>query len=259
MPSITFSIQYQKNNGSVLSATDLINLYFFGTPPVDSKGNRMSDETIQFFIDSAQKEIENYLNVKFVRTAYRENRDYLYDDWVQWNYIPVSYPVVKPLSLKGYANTTLQLEYPQSSLSYKKQSPDEDVFHRSISMVPASGSASIISTGIIGLAPYMGFFGSKIVPNYWEATYVTGYNNVPKDIVSAVGYLSAIPVFISLSDLVLGPGVSSKSIGIDGLSQSISSSGGGAYANRIKEYQKILVDSLPRLKSKYVGIVFGVM
>lgn len=245
-----------------MSATELVNLYFFGTPPIDPQNNRMSDETLQFYISSAQKEVENYLNVKTVRQAIRENRDYFYDDWIQWNYIPCSYQVVKPISLKGYANTSLQLEYAQNMLVSKKQAPDEDMYHRSISLVPASGSVSSIVTGPLGIAPYVGYFGNRLVPNYWEVTYITGFNKVPFDIMNAVGYLASIPIFIILGDLIAGAGIASKSIGIDGLSQSISttaSATNSGYGARVLEYRKTLKDLLPALKARYVGITFGVM
>lgn len=245
-----------------MSPVELVQLYFFGTPPVDPQGNKMADETLLFYIEAAQKEIENYLSVKMVRQAIRENRDYFYDDWIQWNYLPTTYPIVTPLMLKGYANSSLQLEYPKQWLSSKKQSPDEDLFNRSMSLVPVSGSASTIVNGVIGLAPYVGFFGNKNVPNYWEATYITGFKNVPKDIMSAIGYLASIPVFIILGDLIAGAGIASKSIGIDGLSQSISttaSATNSGYGARVIEYRKTLKGLLPSLKARYVGIMFGVM
>lgn len=262
MPSITFSIQYQKNTGSVISTTELEELYFFGIPIVDHLGNKISNEVIQFYIDAAQKEIENYLSLKIVRQAVRENRDYYYDDWIQWNYMPTSYPVVSPLSLKGYANSSLQLEYPSIWLSSKKQAPDEDMYHRIINLVPAAGGVTTISGGVIGLSPYIGFFGNKTVPNYWEVTYVTGFNKVPKDIIDAIGKLASMSLFIILGEIVLGPGIASKSIGIDGLSQSVSSTASAtfsAFSARIEQYNKDLQRMKLEMKARYVGIVFGVM
>jgi hypothetical protein len=262
MPSLTFSIQYQKNTGLVLSATELEELYFFGIPIVDQFGNKISPETITFYIEAAQKEIENYLSIKIIRQCVMESRDYYYDDWVQWGYIPSTYPVVKPLSLKGYANSSLQLEYPQQWLSSKRQTPDEDLYYRTISLVPVSGSGATIVTGVIGLAPYVGFWGNKIVPNYWELTYITGFNKVPKDIIDAMGKLAAMNLFIILGEIVLGPGIASKSIGIDGLSQSVSSTASAmysAFSARIEQYTKDLERMKPAMKSRYLGIVFGVM
>lgn len=262
MPSITFSVQYQKNLGQAISASELIQLYFFGTPPVDPMGNRIDDQTLTQYIDSAQRQIENYLSLKFQRICVVENRDYVYDDWIQWNYMPTTYPVVAPLGLRGYANSSLQLDYPVEWLSSKKQSPDEDLYHRIINLVPITGSGATVVNGPVGMAPYIGFFGNKTVPNYWEVKYVTGFNKIPADILETIGKTAAISVFTILGDIALGAAIASKSIGIDGLSQAVSSTASAmysAYSARIGQYEKDIERLKRGLKDRYVGITIGVV
>lgn len=264
MGSFSLTISYAKNLGTVLSASELKQLYFTGIKLEDQYGNPIAQETIDFYIAAAQKEMQDYLALKFTRQAYRESRDYMYDDWIKWAYMPCTYPVVAPITLKGFLNTTLQIDYPVNWLSAKKQAPDEDLYQRSISMVPVQGGTSLAGQTIyVGIAPLIGYWGNKSIPNYWECTYVTGFHKVPTDIVNMIGRLAAINILLILGDIISGiPGVASKSIGIDGLSQSVTttaSSGKTAFAGRIEAWRKEMDRQLPILKARYVGFTFGVL
>jgi hypothetical protein len=249
----------------MLSPTELKALYLFGVPindPADPK-TIMPDETFDFYIEAAQREIENYLTVLVGRRCYKESRNFNYDDWLSWGYLPVTYPAVKCLKLQGYLNTTMQVDYPEHWLSTKKQSPDEDFYQRKVNLVAVSGSANLSGNSIyVGIAPYVSHFGHGSIPNYWEVTYITGFHKVPADIIAAAGKLASIGILNILGDIpTIGAGIASKSISIDGLSQSISSTQSAtnaAYGARIGEYKKDLDKALPLLKSKYVGITFGV-
>lgn len=265
MGQLSLTISYKKNSGLAFSASEFVQLYFFGTPLKDGFGNTMDEDTINFYLESSQKELENMLSLKFNKTCITESRDFRYDDWIQWGYMPVSYPVVTPLSLKGFINTSLQTTYPKEWLSSKRQSPDKDTYHRNISLVPIAGAASS-TTGTLqfyGISPHMGYFGSSLVPNYWEVNYITGFDTVPIDLLKALGMMAAIEIFPIIQDSLYG-GAISKSIGADGLSQSSSVSQAGAYASRIKSYQTSLGDAknpglLRQLRMRYVGIKLGVM
>lgn len=265
MPQLSLSIEYQKNTGLLLNSIELKNLHFTGIELKDQFGNPIPEETINFYIEAAQKEIADSLQIKLKRTCYKEDKHYVYDDWIQWGYIPTTYPVVKPIALKGFLNSNLQIDYPQDWLSYKKQSPDTDLYHRSISLVPATGSGASFSSQPYYLnTPFSNIYGSKIIPNYWLLHYITGFSRIPVDVMRAIAMKSAIDLFRNLSDIITGsPGVTNKSMGIDGLSQSqgsTASSGKLAFAGRIDSYQKELDERLmPKLKDRYVGFTFGTM
>lgn len=265
MPQLTLSIQYQKNTGLVLNSTELKNLYFTGIELKDQYGNPIPEETINFYIEAAQKELADYLSIKLFPTCYSEDRDYVYDDWMQWGYVPTTYPVVKPIRLQGFLNTSLQIDYPKEWMSAKKQSPDEDLYHRSISLVPVTGGAAAVSGQPYFLqTPYSSIYGTKIIPNYWKIQFLTGFYKVPADILRAIGIFASISLFINLSDIINGaPGLAGKSIGIDGLSQSVTSTASAgklAFAGRIDAYRKELKDTLlPNLKSRYCGFHFGTL
>lgn len=266
MPSITLSIQFKKNTNLALSAVEVKSLFLFGIPIYDPANPKtfIPDETFDFYIQAAQDEIENYLTLKIGRLAYKENRDFVFDDWISWGFVPVTYPVVKPVKLQGFMNTTLQVDYPEQWLSSKQQSPGEDLYSRQVNLVPITGAANVLTGNSIyvGVAPYIGYFGNKQIPNYWEMTYITGFHKVPNDIAYAIGKLATIGILNILGDIPpIGAGIASKSVSIDGLSQSVSSTQSAtnaAYGARIGEYKKDLDKALPLLHSKYVGITFGV-
>src|SRR5690606_21040030 len=98
-------------------------------------------------------------------------------------------------------------------------------------------------------------------PNYWKQEYITGFDVIPIDIIQAIGIMAAINVFTIIQDSLLGgAGIASKSVGIDGLSQSVSLNSKGIYANRIEQYSTMLDDGkggglLARLTGRYAGIL----
>jgi len=82
--------------------------------------------------------------------------------------------------------------------------------------------------------------------------YVT---NIPDNLRHVIGMMAAMHPLSIAGDLVLGAGISSRSIGIDGLSQSASTtkSGaqGGAFAARIKAYTEESAKTMEALKGRY--------
>jgi len=263
MPSLTLSIVYGKNTGLVFNSTELKNLYFTGIDLKDQFGNPIPEETINFFIEAAQKEVQDLLTIKLNRTCYTETRDFVNDDYMSWGYVPTTYPVVEPVSLQGFMNTTLQINYPAQWLTAKRQVPDEDLYHRSMNLVPINGPSASYGAGtFVGILPLLGYFGNKQIPNYWAVKYLTGFNKVPTDILNYIGRLTATSILTNLQDIYLGVGVASKSIGIDGLSQSLSTTASamyGLFSARFNQYKNDMERQLPLLKARYCGIAFGVM
>lgn len=264
MGSITLTISYAKNTGLVLSPTELKNMYFTGIPLADPvSGEPVPDETINFYIEAAQTEVENELVIKLNRQAYFETRDFVMDDYVAWGYVPCTYPAEKALSLKGFLNTSLQIDYPQQWLSTKSQS-EQGMYWRSVQFVPISGPGATFagSAVFVGITPYINRFSSRMIPNYWTSTYLTGFNKIPADILNFIGRLTAVSMFTLLSDLILGPGIASRSQGIDGLSQSVSTTSSATFMTfsaKIKAYQDEMARQRPLLKSRYLGFQFGTL
>jgi len=267
MAELVLSIKYSKNTGLVYNATEIKNLYFIGIDLQDQFGNPIPEETINFYTEAAQREIENYLSIKLVRQAVEEGRDYHNNDYRKFGYIPTTYPAIKAYSVQGFINTTLQISYPESQISTKKSS-DPDLFWRSINLVPINGPTTTLSSTavFIGVTPYMGFLGNTTIPNYWSVKYLTGIGDckrgIPADILNVIGKQATINMFNAMGDILFGVGVTGVSNSVDGVSQSISTSASamyGVFSSRIVQYEKDMDITIPRLIARYRGISIGAL
>lgn len=241
--------------GTILTPSEVRSIYLYGVKTTASDGRSISDDTIQMYIESAQREIEGYLDIKIIPQKVTETKSYRYDDVVKWGYLETSYPVRKALSVKGKIGNIQRIEYPKDWLVVREAS--DETYFRVINIVPAS-SPIVNTPTMLGVLPLTMYTNSHI-PHYWDIQYHSGYQMVPMELVNFIGKLASINVFQNLGDLILGAGISSQSIGIDGLSQSISTTKNGdnsAFGARIKSYQNDLKESLGRIKTRYRGIKF---
>jgi len=162
--------------------------------------------------------------------------------------------------VNGFIGTVRQVQYPSTWFSIQKTS--DVVRHRRISIVPNSNAGGAVDQNVVyaGIYPQLGYYGHSSIPDYWTVQYATGFQEIPEDIKKIIAMKAAIPIFDQLGDLILGAGIASQSLGLDGLSQSISSTSSATnagYGARIQSYQKTIKEAMPQLKKKYSGIIFG--
>lgn len=256
MPQIVFSTKSNKNTKEILSVDDLKQRYLFGLP-LEKDGQQIPSVLFEYYIDVAKEQVEGLLNIKLDRQIISEQKDFFYDDWVHWSYVKATYPVMCPIALRGFLGTTKQVDYPRQWLQARKTS-DGKLYSRILYMVPTYNSVtsqnSIIFSGVMpNLNWYASYGANGQIPCYWNMEYVTGFDQVPADLINIVGMLASIQILGLLSDMLMGNrqvgingsgigwGINSKSISIDGLSQSLSSgAGNGIFNARIKQYQQQL-------------------
>ena len=85
---------------------------------------------------------------------------------------------------------------------------------------------------------------------------------MPMDLINLTGKLASFGPLGIAGDLILGAGIASQSIGVDGLSQSISSPSSATnagYGARIIQYQKEIKEAIPRIKLVYDEIKMSVL
>lgn len=265
MPTVSFNIEYGKNDGLVLSPSNLLNLYMPGIPMCYPNGGRISQNLIRQKILSAQKSLENMLSIKLNKQIIEEEQDYNKQEFTSWGYIRTIYPINAPKQLEGRINNITQITYPASWLSVKDV--NDGSHFRNLHVVPnTQGGIEQNQYSVVysGIAPTIGYFGSNDIPNYWRITYCTGWDadKLPYDLLDAIGKLAAMQVLSITGDLIFGAGIGNQSISIDGVSQTYSTTKGagkGAFSGRIEQYKTELEQSLKDLKSEYLGLMFRVV
>ena len=263
MPTLSFSIRYKKNERLLITPEELISLYFYAVAINNSTdGTKLQNETILIYIEAAQREVEQYFGIKLFPELITENLNYYRDDYQNTNFpfIKTTHIVNTVYTLIGRINSFDQIRYPREWLVTRMSS--DGLYYRHFGVVPngsvVNADANVILTGVS--ASY-GIRSYPIIPNYWYTQYETGFpiGKVPSDIINLVGLLASIPLLAIAGDLILGSGIASQSLSIDGLSQSISSTSSATnsgYGSRIIEYRKSIDATINRLRNMYNGVTF---
>lgn len=262
MGQVLYSTKYRKNSGLAMSPEELLATYFYGIQLQSNDGTSLSMDTIRFHIQAAQSEVEKYLEIFLNLKLIDQTIDYYRDDYL--NCLPImktKYPVKEALSLTGFLNGIEQIKYPKQWLNTKKDS--EGHYFKKIHVIPVGAlmgaSNNWQSTAVLlsGITAYIGMTALADISNYFQVQYVTGFEakNMPMDVVDLIGKYAAIRIFAIVGELVLGGGgISSISLGVDGLSQSLSSSksaSSSAYSARITQYTTEIKEYLSKLKMFY--------
>lgn len=266
MAQLTFNIKYRKNTGLVISVAELWELFLYGIKIQGGEGSNFSDESMRFYLVAAQREIENYYNLKFIKQLADQTITYYRTDyWQTFPILQTNYPVREPLSMIGMLNKMEQIVYPQGWL-FCEYDTLMGQGKRRISVVPTGsstrGNAEIILTGITSQVGMQRF---NMIPDYWRIQYITGWDidQMPMDLINVVGMVASFGPLGIAGDLILGSaGIVSQSLSIDGLSQSISttaSATNAGYGARLIQYEKQIKETTGRLKLVYDQPKFMVM
>ena len=156
MPTISYKIKYRKNEGLVFSPSELLSLYIFAIPTIAKDGTELSLETVRFQIKAAQKEIEDYLQIKFNNFLQDETLSYYSKDYYgKFPYFQTKYPVKKVYSLIGLLGAAEQIIYP---VQWFKNDVDSDGdYGKQFSLVPTG-----YGTGVQGNADVLIVTGKQI-------------------------------------------------------------------------------------------------
>jgi len=265
MPKLSLKILYNKNVDVIISPNELLEVYLFGIPTCSNEGRKIASSSILQHIKNAQVQVENLFNIKLCKQVVEENRDFNRQEFMSWGYIRMTYPINYIDNLEGWINDVCQLTYPKEWLSIKKQ--NEVAIYRNVYLIPNTGSrsgASMTQNSLIynGLSPHLGWFGQSYIPNYWKATYVTGWDKIPADLFDLVSKIASLNVLSIIGDILYGVGITSIVVSLDGVSQNTPltrSSQGGIFSGRIKQYIEDINNNMESLKSKYRGIPFEVV
>lgn len=264
MPRVELKVKVTTDARVLISPQEFFAKYSFGISPGTQDGATWDDSYIASIIRDAQRMIEDHLDTRIPLQCIEETFDYNREDYQSWGYTPTTFPVRKGFQMEARINDSPQIIIPSEWIVTKRNS--DLIYQRAFTFIPnTTGATSGQGFALfVGLTPHIGILGSKTIPQYWHVKYATGWRpaETPRNILDFIGLVSAIGIYIQLGDVALGAGLSSKSISIDGLSTSLSttqsatSSGFGA---RLIELRKTYKDSLDLLERMYRGINLTVL
>lgn len=266
MGQLTLTMKYRKNEGLLLSPTEMFSLYLYGIKIQAGDGTAFSTESMRFYIQAAQQEIENFFNLKLVYQfiALEKLTFYRADYWQSFPILFTNYPVNKPISLTGRFNQLEQISYPTQWLTNTQNSYGQ--YKRRVSIVPTGTAVATANAEVIlsGLTTQLGSQHFLMIPDYWDLQYITGFklDQMPMDLINLTGKLASFGPLGIAGDLILGAGIASQSLGVDGLSQSISSTSSATnagYGARLVKYEREIKETIPRIKLVYDEIKMSVL
>lgn len=255
----TQTLYSESDYDSVLTVSTLKQNFMFGLDLTDDDGNPFPQAMFEFAIRAAIDSLEKVLQIKIKPTTISgEYQDYYRQDYMDFAFIQLNnYPIVSV--------TKVAMKYPtaQTEIIFPTEWYQINTAHGQVHLIPTSGSLSQILMGKGG--DYLTFVwkGWDWMPNLWRIDYTAGFasGTVPYDVLGVIGKMACFYPLNIAGDLVGGIAIASKSIGIDGLSQSInttSSPENAGYSARLRQYERELKTEIPRLQAFYKGIKMAV-
>lgn len=246
------------NNELVVSVKDLKTNYLFGVSFQDDDGNEMPDSLFEFYIRAATQWVESELEIylRLVEVV-DEAHDFYYTDYFTLQVCKLFCKPIRKL-------TKLTLEFPiaTNSIEFDPEWFRVEWASGMVSLLPTQGSLSKILMGAGG-AWLPGIGGYDHLPFVFRASYEAGFEvgKIPTDILEAVCMMAAMGPLNIAGDLLGGAGIASKTLSIDGLSESISTTSSpenAGYGARIIQYKKQLDERMRILRTRYRGIAMSV-
>lgn len=221
---------------AVIDKAWLLSNIMFGINTTDDAGTELADSVYANAIAAAQEHFTRETGVPLGTTDYvsftGERHDLTQDQ--DWFFVMHNGPVRAVSEVGFYLGNTRVVEIPDGWVNLMSAEG------RQVQLVPSDGSWETISPVIAGWYRHpRRHFGQCHI------SYTAGYkdSDVPYSVKELIGMIAAIPLLIIFGDLILGAGIASMSISVDGMSQSInstSSATNSGYGARIIELRKTI-------------------
>jgi hypothetical protein len=242
----------------LLTPTDLRNRVLFGIPlvsdiadPVSKKRQVMSDDLLRDIIVGAVNQLEADTGINLLPVQRIEPQPFDRNTFQQWGYIKTLHtPVlsVDQIQVKpndGLGLYTVPLDWLSSANYITGQIniiPIMPVSSNNFSLTPAGQGAGAAFLALLNQMPW--------IPVFWEITYTTGFPDgaVPRIVNELVGCYAGKEI---LAMLAATSTASSRSLGMDGLSQSVSTPGPQRFDTRLQTLEEKRLRLLGKLRALY--------
>jgi len=239
----------------VISPETLKSTFLFGVDLTDDDGNEFPDSMLEFYIRSAQQWFEAELGgLKLCEREYEEIHDYRLTDYIQYSFIKLfKYPA------QEVTRVAVQFPLAQNLLEFDPSWYRVESVGSQVHLFPTQGTFSSILLSQGGSYIPLIYSGIEFVPHILHVTYKAGFKKgqVPHNILNLIGMKAAMGPLNIAGDLIAGAGIATKSVSIDGISQSIgttSSATNAGYGSRLISYQKQIDSELNTLRNYFLGL-----
>lgn len=231
---------------SVITPAELKEIYLFGLDLTDAQGKEFPPAMIEHYIRAAVRTTERNLDVPLRRKVVSDISpeaekeafgDYIQNEWYNYFYARLpEYPIISVESARiVFANNLAGFDFPPEWIRLDRDSGQ-------LWIVPDGQFSNLLRLGF-GFTGWLPFARSAVgfVPGIYRISYTAGLDPIPEDVKHLVGMRAALGPLNVAGDLIVGAGIASTSLSIDGLSQSIgttSSATNSGYGARIIQYQK---------------------
>lgn len=228
--------------------------YLHGVDFKANDGTELTSKAFQFYISEAISWLEHELETTIVPTQYTETHDYRAEEYEAWSFIQLRR---KPIISVDEVQFRLQKDSAFTSI------PDDWIRLEShvgqIQIAPTSGGLSSINFSQSAFLPRLMMI-TPDWPSFFRIVYTAGFerDKIPAIISHVIGMKAAIQALNIAGELILGAGIASQSLSIDGLSQSIGSTASASYSGygaRIELYENDIKTAMQTLR-RYYGKTF---
>lgn len=226
---------------SLITVDKLKETYLYGITIKDSDGKELPKRVYEQYITNAVSMLEHFLDISITPVLdYVEDKDYYFNEYIDWGYFQLdNFPVIsiKKMELVYFRDVNGDPEVLQEiPLQWIRLQPHDGI----VRLIPNARFPANLQVSQNGNY-FPEILRSEHVPHLWRITYDFGFcdGGVPSLVNQAIGMIAASQALIVGGNLVLGAGIASSSISLDGLSQSINttqSAENSAYSATIKEY-----------------------
>jgi hypothetical protein len=249
---------YSKN--LIITPQELKDIFLFGVDLTNDDGDPYPEEMFEFYILSAQQWLETQMGGLMLceKKIEAEVHDYWIADYMSYSFIKLfRYPV------QSVEKVEIQFPLAQNVLQFDPAWYRAESVNGIVNLVPTQGTFSSILLSQGGNFLPLLYQGLSYVPSLFRVTYTAGFkkDEIPVQLKEIVGMKAAMGPLNIAGDLIAGAGIATKSIGLDGLSQSISttsSATNAGYGARILQYNKEIEERMKGLREYYGGINFTV-
>lgn len=254
-PTAASNIRPLNKDKLVMTAKFVRDTFLFGIDLRDDNGNEMPNSLIEFYILSAQQWIERELDIFLLPTNIDlETHDYHFQEYINFSFIKLFHKPCREVS-------RIAIRFPLSDtiLEFDPSWFKIESVASQVNLVPTGGTiSSFLISGGGSFLPML-YTNRDYVPHIIFVDYVAGFAEdcIPIDILEVIAKKASLGPLNIAGDLIAGAGIASKTLSIDGLSQSIgttSSATNAGFGARMINYGKEIDTALKTLKREYRGL-----